>query len=141
MDPKSRIGLAGIIGLGGATALAIGTGGAALPLLILSSTGLTMKAISLDPDYEPTYKNELNLSNIPKNIGHSLNKLLDEDNKRSQYISELRYGSNIINQHLENLPKEKYENISKIKIFPEARKKIFGLPIGKKSLEIGVKYG
>jgi hypothetical protein len=68
MNPKTRIGLAGIVGLGGATAIAVGTGGVALPLLLISATGFAMKKIASEPDYEPTYQRGLSVSDTNKNI-------------------------------------------------------------------------
>jgi hypothetical protein len=140
-NQKTRIGLAGIIGIGGAAAIAIGTGGAGLPLILLASTGVTMKKIASEPSYEQSHKVDFSISNNSENSGYSLIKLLNTENKRKHYNAELNKGAYLIKQQLANLPMEKYKSISKMTIFPEAKTKIFGLPIGKKSLEVGIEYG
>jgi len=150
MKPKTRIGLSGVIGLGGAGIIAVATGGAAIPLLLLGSTGLVMKKIASEPDYKPTYSQpDFSASNISRNVGdtrRSVNNLLEtgrnrlEDNRRN-YNNRLVEGVEIANQQLASLSQSQYENVSKINIFPEARRKVLGLRIGRKTMEVGIEYG
>jgi len=148
MKSKTRIGLAGIVGLGGATVIAVATGGAALPLLLLSATGFAMKEIASEPDYEPTYKVDCSISNIarnisesvPVNIANSALGLLNNEGRRRNYNMNLNQGAELVRQQLANLSEEDYENVKRINIFPESRRKILGLRVGRKSMEVGIEY-
>jgi len=147
MKAKTRIGLSGILGIGGAAAIAVATGGAAIPLILLGSTGLAMKKMASEPDYEPTYSPpDFSVSNISRNtgvtklIGTGWNKLSEIEDNRRNYNQRLAEGIDLANQQLANLPQSQYENVSKINIFPDARGKVLGLRIGRKTMEVGIEY-
>ena len=146
MKSKTRIGLSGILGIGGATAIAVATGGAAIPLVLLAATGATMKKIASEPDYEPTYKPDFSVSNISRNAGVTKlvemgwNKLSEIEDNRRNYNLNLSIGADLAEQQLSNLSQSEYEKVSKVSIFPEARGRVLGLRIGRKTMEVELEY-
>jgi len=76
---------------------------------------------------------------IPERNSSSIARVLERDSRRRNYVEGLRQGGEIVRDYFERLSPEEYSKVRRVNVYPEQQMRVFGLPCGRKSLEVKIK--